>query len=188
MKIRTWAALAALALTPALARAQQPHPIEFGVDAGLTVTNGEETSTSVTLPISSLRVGFYVSEKLAVEPALAFNYVSNQFGTGSSATAFRPELGLVYDLSSVRTAPQFYVRPFVGLTSISFGGDDATDPPAIWNAGAGIGVKIPMKSVERFAWRLEALYDHRFEATKGLVTIHTENSFGLRVGLSFFTK
>lgn len=188
MKIRTWAALAALALTPALAQAQQSHPIEFGVDAGLTVTNGDETSTSITLPISSLRVGFYVAEKIAIEPALGLNYTSNAFGSGTSSTVLRPELGLVYDMTAARTAPQFYVRPFVGMTSVSFGGDDATEPPTIWNAGAGVGVKIPMKSVERFAWRLEALYDHRFEATKEALTIDAENSFGLRVGLSFFTK
>lgn len=188
MKLRSWAALAALVLTPALAQAQHSLPIEFGVDAGLTVTSGDETTTSISIPVSSLRVGFYIAEKIAIEPAVSLNYTSNQFGTGSSSTVFRPELGLVYDLTTVRTAPQVYVRPFVGMTSVSFGGDAPNEPPTIWNAGAGIGVKIPMKSVERFAWRLEALYDHRFEATKDPITIDAENSFGLRIGLSFFTK
>lgn len=185
MKIRTWAALAALALTPALARAQQSHPIEFGVDAGISVTDDDPKITTVALPVNSLRVGFYVTDRVAIEPSVTFNYTKSG---GSSFSRFAPELGLLFDLTESREAPQFFLRPFAGLERLSldggtFGGTDAQTVPHL---GAGVGVKIPFRSIERFAWRIEALYDHGFEKDNG--AIPAVNTVGLKLGLSFFTK
>lgn len=183
MQIRSWAALAALALTPAIAQAQHALPIEFGVDAGVSFTTGDPKTTSIDIPVQALRVGFYVTEQVAIEPALAFNYTKFD---NSSSNVLQTELGLVYDFTVDRKAPQFYFRPFAGLSRVSFdvtGQDNASE--TLWNAGVGLGVKIPFKSAERFAWRFEALYDHSFEKAD---VAPAENAFGLKLGLSFFTK
>ncbi|HEY0994959.1 MAG TPA: outer membrane beta-barrel protein [Gemmatimonadaceae bacterium] len=183
MRIRTFVALATLAFTPALAQAQVAHPIEFGVDAGFSVTTGDPSTTTIAIPVQSLRVGFYVTEQVALEPSIAFNY---QKQGDLSGTTLAPELGLVYDFTVDRKAPQFFVRPFAGLARTSF--DDGTGSESItaYHAGLGLGVKVPFASVERFAWRIEGAYDHLFPNTdKG---IEADNGFGLKLGLSFFTK
>lgn len=183
MQIRSWAALAALALTPALAQAQSSHPIEFGVDAGVSFTTGDPKVTTISVPLQSLRVGFYLSERVAIEPALAFNYAKS--GDFSFST-LSPELGLLYDLTESRREPQFFVRPFAGVIRTAADDGTGSESVTVSHVGAGVGVKVPFGSVERFAWRIEALYDHSFANTDK--AIEAENAFGLKLGLSFFTK
>lgn len=183
MRIRSYVALAALAFTPALLHAQKALPIEFGVDAGIAVTTGDPKVTTISVPVQSLRVGFYVTERVAIEPALAFNYAKSG---DISVSTLSPELGLVYDLTASRKEPQFFVRPFGGIVRTSADDGSGSESVTVSHLGAGLGVKVPFGSVERFAWRIEALFDHSFENKDNF--IDAENAFGVKLGLSFFTK
>ena len=175
-------ALAAFAPTAA-SQLAPPLPIELGVDAAIS-TDDVTDATTIQVPLQRLRVGFFVSPRLSVEPALAFIRAS---GDGGSATSFTGDVGLLAHLAGVPTGrartPSLFVRPFVGLTRASFDFDDDTDGSTTRaNAGVGLGVKLPV--ADRLAWRLEGVYTRAFKSDE----FPAANAFALNVGLSFHTR
>lgn len=149
-----------------------PSP-ELGVDAGLQFTLDDPKTTSFQLPIQGIRMGFYVSPAVSIEPSLRLNHVS--VSGGGSVTDYGVGLGLLYHFSTSRMANQLYVRPFIGLDGVS--GDNGSD--SAFSFGAGFGVKVPIGS--RFASRWEANFSHA--SNNGA----TQNAIGLLAGLSVYT-
>lgn len=148
-----------------------PSP-EFGVDAGLQFTLDDPKTTSFQIPIQGIRMGFYVSPAISIEPSLRLNYTSFD---GGHITSYGLGLGMLYHFSTSRLANQLYVRPFVGLDGISSdGGSDSA-----FSFGAGFGVKMPIGN--RFASRFEANFSHA--SNDGA----TQNALGLLAGLSVYT-
>jgi len=149
-----------------------PSP-ELGVDAGLQFTLDDPKTTSFQIPIQGIRMGFYVSPAISIEPSLRLNYTSFD---GGHLTAYGVGLGMLYHFSDSRAANQLYVRPFIGIDGVSTegGGDSA------FSFGAGFGVKMPLGN--RFATRWEANFAHA--SNDGA----TQNSIGLLAGLSVYTR
>ena len=149
-----------------------PSP-ELGVDAGLQFTLDDPKTTSFQIPIQGIRVGFFLSPEISLEPSLRLNYTSFD---GGHLTTYGLGLGMLYHFSTSRAANQMYVRPFIGLDGIS--GDGGSD--SAFSFGAGFGVKMPIGN--RFATRWEANFSHA--SNDGA----TQNAIGLLAGLSVYTR
>jgi hypothetical protein len=167
------AALSVLALS-ASASAQRssysanPSP-EIGMDAGITFGLGTPSITTIEIPAQQIRMGFFMSSALSIEPTFGLVSVS---GGGVSATAYNIGAGLLYHFSTSRAANQFYVRPFVNVVGSSGGGSSSSTA----YFGVGGGLKVPLR--DRIASRFEANFQHG----------NGNNAIGLLAGLSFYTR
>ena len=156
------------------------RPIEVGVDGGITYGLGSGTMV-VTLPGQQLRVGFFRSDVVSIEPAAALNYGR---GRRFNSLTVRGELGVLYHLSPDRTARQTYVRPFVGLDYNRFetedgpGGQPTDGSSGNSELGVGVGVKLPVTS--RLTVRLEGSYSRSDLSGSGVL--------GLTTGISFYAR
>ena len=174
--------LAAFVFTATIADAQPPRPVELGIDAGVTIGLGDNSVTVVDIPVQAFRAGFFMNDRVSLEPRIALTTIS---GEGDTFTTYLAELGLLYHFyrSRLRTdaypygspLSAFYVRPFFGLVGAS-GGDNSTTNGRV---GAGLGMKVPLAS--RLASRFEANYAHIFGD-------FSADQIGLLAGLSFFTR
>jgi hypothetical protein len=136
------------------------------------VTNSPST-TLMTFPNGSFRVGIPISENVSFEPKILFQYFH---ASGQSATALKLQLGFPWVISPGRTHSSVYVRPFVNYTRLSGGGSVSQ-----WALGGGLGYRIPQG--DRMAWRLEAGFFHSLENDN---FTSRDTIFGL-LGISFYT-
>ncbi|MDP9176623.1 MAG: hypothetical protein M3O61_02985 [Gemmatimonadota bacterium] len=172
--------LSALVFTASLAGAQPSRPVELGVDAAATIGLGDNSVTVVDIPAQALRVGFFMTDRVSLEPKFGLTTIS---GGGDTFTSYLAELGLLYHFYRTRTRTDlypsplaaFYVRPFLGLLGASGGGSSTTNG----RLGVGLGMKVPIAS--RLASRFEANFAHIFGD-------FSSNQIGLLAGLSFFTR
>jgi hypothetical protein len=178
MKAATFVYLAAAAALAAAApaHAQDPMPIEFGVDAGLTVGTESPRVTTFSLPVQRLRVGFFLSPALSLEPAILVNRTST---TGLSVSGYEADLGILWHFTPPAPGTRtFYARPFAGISgfSASFEGERVSDSEL--NAGIGLGVRLPL--ADRLQARIEAQGRHQFDSDV--------QTLGLSAGISFLTR
>lgn len=161
-----------------LANAQRPRgdsrPIEFGIDGGLAFGLDNPKVTALVVPIPVFRVGFLMTDKVALEPRLQ---LASVHAAGQTATTYGIELGVVYSPNGDRVGNGLYGRPFIGFSGASVSGGGSTSNG---HAGAGIGLKIPFAD-RRMATRWEADYSHEFGTP-------SSNTIGLLFGLSWFTR
>jgi hypothetical protein len=149
-------------------------PIELGIDGGVSFGLDNPKVTVVALPVQSFRVGFLLTDRVAIEPRLHLNSIH---AGGGSFTTYAFEVGLVYSPSGDRVGNGLYGRPFLGFAGVSSSGPgDNSDG----YAGLGVGLKIPFAD-RRLATRLETNYSHGFGTP-------STNTIGLLMGLSFFTR
>lgn len=171
-------AFMAVALSAQVAAAQTsgPKPLELGVDAGVTIGIGDNSTTSISIPVGSARIGFPIGTRTSLEPKFRLNLIS---GDGDTFTTYRVDLGLLYHLGSSRYPGAYhragmYVRPFLGISGFANGNSDSNGL-----AGIGLGYKMPI--VSRLSSRFEANFAHHF-------VDGDSNEIGLLAGLSFFTR
>jgi hypothetical protein len=163
---------AALVAIPTLLAAQG-RPIELGLDAGLDYRVKSPHVTTIGLPVQDLRVGFVVTDRISVEPRMAFNYFKLE---GSSASwTVNLGAGLLYHFSEIRRG--VYVRPFVSWDHIDVGGSSASQ----FSAGGGLGIKT---GTGRVVGRFEAGYAHAFKNNN----FAASDDVLLLLGFSLFTK
>ena len=175
-KVVALSALLLVSLAPA-AKAQRSHdsrPIEFGIDGALIFGLDNPKLTALVIPMPVFRVGFQMTDKVALEPRLQLVTVR---GGGQTATDYGLEIGLVYSPNGDRVGKGLYARPFMGITGSSVSGGGSTSDG---EAGLGIGLKIPFAD-RRLATRWEANYAHAFGTP-------STNAISLLFGLSFFTR
>lgn len=168
-------ALTALTLGGAAVASAQ-RPIELGIDGGVQFDLEEPKTTVIGLPFQAMRVGFFLSDKISLEPSVAFNWIKTS-GEDSFST-LGLDAGLLYHFSTDASASQLYVRPLAGISRVSGGGES-------WNqfqVGGGLGVKLPM--ADRLKLRLEGNIRHGLESDD----IPSGTALGLTVGFSFFTR
>jgi hypothetical protein len=173
--------LAGTAFCVGVAGAQRARPIELGIDAGVAIGLGDNSVTVVSIPAQAFRVGFFIDDRISLEPKFGLTTVS---GEGDTFTTYAAELGLLYHFYRTRMRMEpvgypplsaFYVRPFAGLVGASGGGNSTTNGLL----GAGLGMKVPL--ISRLASRFEANFAHIFGDD-------SSNQIGLLAGLSFFTR
>ena len=90
--------------------------IELGIDGALSYESSDNVkTTSITLPVTKFRVGFFVSDAVSFEPSLALQYSRTTFEssvTGDeetfSGTAYDVDFGLLSFLHRSRTDPNVH--------------------------------------------------------------------------------
>jgi len=179
------ALVAACTLAASAAHAQRGAslPIELGIDGGVTFGLGDADYTRIALPGQRFRVGFFTSDAISIEPAIALNYVS----TGDThSTDFVGDVGVLFHTSPTAGGSRVYLRPFAGLETISFSSDNPNvdDSTTQFHLGAGVGIKVPLAN--RLRARFEANFLHGFDSSGAGDT--SGNAIGLTAGLSFFTR
>jgi hypothetical protein len=167
----------ALALSATAANAQRTRssggPVELGIDGGVQFGLDDPNLTVVQLPIQAFRLGYFLSDKLELEPRLNLNSIH---GGGFSLTTYQFELGVLFIPKGDRVGKGLYVRPLLGVIGAS--GEGSSDNTAY--GGAGVGLKIPFAD-RRLAFRTEANYSHGFSSGGS-------NAIGLTAGLSWFSR
>lgn len=157
-------------------------PVELGMDAALTfgmgAPAGASNTTTFELPLTQIRAGFFVSPELSIEPSFGIQYAS---ANGASSSLYHIGVGALYHFSTVRSANQVYVRPFINFENgnASVAGNSASVSSTAF--GAGLGIKMPMS--DRMAWRFEANLAHNSNNNFD----DSPNRIGLLAGLSYFT-
>jgi hypothetical protein len=165
----------AAALFPFSALTAQSRPIELGTDLGVAFDfAGGETMTTVSLPTAVLRVGFWMNDRISIEPNVNFTWVHID---GGSSTNVNGALALLYHFKTDVTRTRPYITVFPGINHFDSDFGDATQ----FFAGGGLGVLVPMQ--ERLAFRAEALYSHNFESDD----VGGFDEVAARFGFSFFT-
>ena len=161
-----------LAMTASSASAQRaPRPVELGIDGGLTFGLDDPNITLVNLPVQAFRVGFFISDRVSIEPR--FNFTSFS-GGGTSAQSYVVELGALFHPGGYR-GRGLYIRPFGGIIGFNSETGDDSDP----YLGAGVGFRFPFAD-RRLATRVEGNLSHLFDPGS--------TALGLLFGLSFFTR
>jgi hypothetical protein len=183
------AALASMAaVAPAFAQdaaapaaANGGRTMEYGIDAGVSLNMGTPKVTTVSIPVGTFRAGFYVNDRVSLEPMVNF---SSHSGGGASSYDYNAALGLLWHFHDSPVGNGPYIRPFAGFTGSHFSGGSSSGSSSDGLAGAGLGVKLPWG--ERMAWRFEANYTHVFESnnTPGF----SNNNIGLNAGISYFVR
>jgi hypothetical protein len=166
--------------------AQGRGATEFGLDgmiAGRLFDDsfqGTPISTDdaflVGVPLQIFRVGFYVSDRIELEPSTSFTLVS--LG-GDTAHELGLNLNLLSHLSSQPGKAAPYVRLGGGLLSLDGGGGSSVTQ---FHANGGFGVKIP--TGDRWAVRLEAAISRNFANDDFLGSWDVSALYGF----SFFTR
>lgn len=151
--------------------AQAARPIELGIDAGISFSLDDPKVTIVSLPAQSFRAGFFISNRISLEPKVSLMSVS---GGGERLTLWSAELGVPIHLSVSPIGRGYYVRPFGGGSGASGGGESESGG----YAGIGLGGKFGIN--DRLATRIEGNYAISFE--------DDSHALGLLIGLSFFTR
>jgi hypothetical protein len=159
--------------SPAVA---QDRPIELGIDAGASLRLEQPRLTSISVPAQRLRVGFFVSDAVSVEPSVFLSHVRV---AGESFSFYMADIGLLLHLTAAPATPTWYLRPFAGIVGV--GGSDRTGNTD-WTAGIGGGLKGPL--AERLLWRAEANFRRHFAPGE----LDDAGVVGLALGVSFLTR
>ena len=181
------------AIVPQVLGAQRTgakRPIELGIDAALAYQSGDRVkATTLSIPVTRFRAGFFLSDAVSFEPSIALHYshvtVENQATgneTTSSGTDYDFNLGLLFHFSTDRTRGQTFIRPFVGLRGFSGESDFGSSSGSQGSFGLALGVKNPLTS--RLASRFELGFAHATDDND----FPASNQIFLAFGLSFFTR
>lgn len=176
MRILKLAATVAVMGVLVSSSAMAQRPIELGIDAGVEFGLDDPSTTVISLPIQSFRVGFFLSDRASLEPNLTWNWL--KFEGEDAVYTLGAGLGLLYHFTTDTDRAQLYVRPNVEMARVGGGGESLSQ----FQAGIGIGAKLPASN--RLALRLEASLGRAFENDD----LPSSTNLGLLVGLSFFTR
>lgn len=148
---------------------------ELGMDMDVGIGFSDPMSFFIDIPAGVVRAGYYVSDVLSLEPALAFNSVAQKSATGFSRWML--QFGALYHLSPARTRSQLFVHPAIGFSGGSGGARTLT------HLSGGVGMKRPMLG-GRLASRMELGLNHRVKSGP----IDSETSLIGFLGWSFYTR
>jgi len=150
---------------------------EIGADAGiglqLAVPNGAPKTNSLSLPIPSIRAGFFINDQWSLEPSLSYQYTKTE--DIDAFSVYQLGFAGLYHFDANRMHRQLYLRPFLNLMGLSVGGQSDSDT----ELGVGVGLKWP-KLNGRMAWRGELNLARQMDAE---VT-----ALNVLWGISFFTR
>ena len=144
-----------LALTLSVPSAAQEGRVELGMDAGLIVSinSDVDNTTSVSVPLQRLRVGFFLSDAISLEPTLALNILS---GGGETATTIEAGGSILYHLRTDPTESRLYVRGGAGLSYADIGDFSASQ----FGISGGVGIKT---AGDPISLRFEGVIGYNFE-------------------------
>lgn len=152
--------------------AQESKAFELGLDGMIAHRLTAPTATAVTLPVSRMRVGYFLAPNFSFEPSLSYE-ASSSNGARSSLTTIG--FAIVPQFSAIGSV-KVYARPFVDLNFRNATSAGQTSSSQTTSVGAGLGLRVPMAT--RLMWRFEAAYASQTNESRLM---------GL-IGFSFFTN
>ncbi|MFQ5529664.1 MAG: outer membrane beta-barrel protein [Gemmatimonadota bacterium] len=168
------AAILGLLITTAPASAQ----VEIGVDAGLTSTRVDGSRLDVVqvdIPVQRLRVGFFVTPTVQLEPSIGYSRVEVD---GIASSTLQLGTDLLVHLGRDPYAPQVYIAAGPSLLRADFGAGEETQV----GVGGDLGLKLPAGGW--MAVRLGVGYTRWLEND----TLFGADEFGAFFGFSVFTR
>lgn len=180
---RAIAAAAALVLAVPLTTSAQQGAVEFGVDAGIEYDIVDDEGTietddvfSAQLPGQRFRVGFFVSDRVVVEPGIALTFIDVG---DNSFTDLTLDAALGYHFSADPDRTRFFVHGGGAFNVIDLDGDESDTQFGVFG---GLGAKVPV--ADQLALRFEG---------NGLRAFESDDRFGFWglqgvIGISFFTR
>lgn len=166
--------LVLLAAIPAVGAAQK-KTVELGIDAAFAYDLKEPKTAQISVPSGLFRVGFFASDRISVEPSVAFNW--SKASGDDATTVIQARVGVLYHFKTDAAKSRVFVEPLLGVTHVSSGGESESQ----FQVGGGIGVKLPAPN--HIGLRLEALFAHGFEHGAFSAT----DVIAVLIGFSFFT-
>lgn len=199
--------LSAVALAPRALHAQgRAGSVELGIDGGAEFSNVNELDreegqddvefgdrTRFSLPLARFRVGYHVSDHVAIEPSVRVDYDKIEDPRDDSDEADITQKDFLVALSTLfhfngdpyKTVPYGIIRGSFNVTDIDVGDADLeNDTRNQFGVGGGIGLKLP--ATDRLDVRLEATYEYRFQHKSDLAP--ASNNYQFAAGFSFYTK
>jgi hypothetical protein len=179
-------------LLAAPAAAQNPG-VELGVNlAGFSMINPEGDDNNITVfnlgtasfggvgltSGSGVTVAWYLSEMIAIEPAVGFASAKAE-GADDATSILSLGVGVpIYLKKGWGKAGGLFVTPFIGMNSLSSGGDSSSQ----LHFGASAGTKLQIS--DNLFWRVAANFDMGQENEDDGIPKTT--SFGLQFGITAF--
>jgi hypothetical protein len=160
-----------------LAAGSASAQVEIGFDAGLTSTRIDGSDLTVVqtdIPVQRLRLGFFVSPGVQIEPSIGYSRVEFD---GVGQTTLQVGTDLVFHIGQNPYAPQLYVAGGPSLLRTDFGAGEETQV----GVGGDVGLKVPVGGW--MALRLGVGYTRWLESD----TLLGADEVGAFFGFSVFT-
>lgn len=163
-------------------RAQlQRGRVELGIDASV-VRNGSDPSLSVDLPVALIRVGVFLSDRLALEPSIAAHY---ERVDGASMRSLAADISALVFFRARNARARVFLRPTLGIrtlrltSSVSDEGFGFSDGATEIVAGVGLGVRVGIR--RGFSIRPELSFRQGITGTQ-------QSNASLVLGLSYLAR
>jgi hypothetical protein len=177
-------AFALLIFASSAAAQRTTHPLEAGVETGVSVGLPDSSDKEIHFPVA-VRFGVFLDKTKSVEARFSETKASDDV----DYTAYRAEIGFLYhflgrsqsDLFPLINRPnEAYVRPFVGRQRLDIPNVNENEDVL----GIGVGAKIPLTNA--LTWRSEInathFYRHHLFDSRGF------NVFGVLTGISVIVR
>lgn len=175
-----------MSVSPLLVMAQ----VEMGGDLAFHITTNQngsnDNSYNINVPVSAIRVGYFVMPELAVELGTNFQH---EAVSGTAYNDFGLNLGALYHLRNINSITVPYLKVLGGMDY--FGYNYTTNTNLNHNdtrfyTGAGVGVKVPV--MDWLGLRFEGRYLRLFKSQYKTNPLRAANQFSIMAGISFFTS
>ena len=173
--IRTLTFCGALLLAPVVLSGQG-QSFELGIDGGLSWHLNDRTTSRTSIPMQSLRFGFFALNWVSIEPSLALTVIDSE--STDPITSFSFWLSGLLHITGDRSKLQPFVRPTGGWNHYSNGSDNFSQ----FKAGGYVGMKIPV--AEHLSLRLESGYLRGFESDN----LPSSDEVSFNFGISLFVQ
>lgn len=175
-----------MCLSPVFVMAQ----VELGGDLGFHITTNQngskDNSYNVNIPLSAIRVGYFVTPEIAAEVGANYNH---QAVSGSAINDLGLNLGALYHLRNINSMTIPYAKVMGGMdySSTSFVTQtNLNHNDTQFYAGGGIGIKVPV--MDWLGLRFEGRYLRLFKSDYKVAPLPAANQFSILAGVSFFTS
>ena len=156
--------------------AQDTQPVEIGLDGvyQISLVDQGDNLTELLIPSGSLRLGLYLTPRVALEPILR---IDRRSAGDNSLTSLILQPNLVFYFREYDRIPQPYVRAGGGLNYVGFSGS-SDDSETYFSAVGAVGVKVPV--LENAFFRFEGNIQHYFDED----AVMAQTVLGLTVGIA----
>ena len=170
-----------LAIFASPASAQNPGP-EFGIQfVGFNMSNpdgDDNNATSFGFNGGNVSAAWYVSEMIAIEPTLTFDYTKLEGVDDANSSLGLMVAVPIYLKKGWGKAGGFFVAPHIGINKGSSGGVSVTSNH--WGVSVGTKVRIS----DDLHWRFQAYWDNTVENLDD--GIPKETNMGVSGGVSLY--
>jgi hypothetical protein len=171
-------AILGLAATSATAQGRGPELTVGLASIGMETYDGEFNYTQLYVPSGMLRLAFFLSPKVAIEPTVSLNIWS---GEENSFRAIGLGAFVPYYFNGDQGMTGFYVAPGIGI--LSYGDEDGSNGSQMWFAAEG-GKKFKLS--DSAFLRLAAQY--YMESENRDEGLDKYSNLGVILGVSLFLR